>query len=117
MNNNDVKSSIKVIIICIVLAVLSPYIFGVLGIVFKGILWLILGIIIVITLSVMYFKHKIKKETKDFYYSHENEKTQSNNVSNVESDSDIDYSDSTIVDVEEYEEADDDEQNSNGNEK
>ncbi len=116
MNNNDIKASIKVIVICIVLAVLSPYIFGVLGIVFKGILWLILGIIIVITLSVMYFKYKIKKESKDFYSFHEKEKPQGDNAKNVESDSDIDYSDSTIVDVEEYEEVDDEKQNNKDNE-
>lgn len=112
MNNVDIKKLVKVIVVCVVLFICSPFIFGVLGIIFKGVLWLILGIIIAITLAIMYFKYKIKKETKDFHSLHEKEKPQGENV---ESDSFIDYSDSTIVDVEEYEEVDDDEQNNKDN--
>ena len=109
MNSVEMKTLIKIIVLCIALFIFSPFIFGVLGIVFKGILWLIIGIVIIITLSIMYFKYKIKKETKEFYSSYENERPQDRTTENINSDSDsyIDYSDSTIVDVEEYEESDD----------
>ncbi len=111
MNSVEMKTLIKIIFVCIVLFIFSPFIFGVLGIVFKGVLWLILGIVIIITLSIMYLKYKIKRETKNFYSSHENEKSHGATVESVnsEQDSSIDYSDSTIVDVEEYEESDDQE--------
>lgn len=109
MNSVEMKTLIKIIVLCIALFIFSPFIFGVLGIVFRGILWLIIGIVIIITLSIMYFKYKIKKETKEFYSSYENERPQDRTTENINSDSDsyIDYSDSTIVDVEEYEESDD----------
>ncbi len=110
MNSVEMKTLIKIIVLCIALFIFSPFIFGVLGIVFRGILWLIIGIVIIIALSIMYFKYKIKKETKEFYSS-ENERHQDRTTENINSDSDsyIDYSDSTIVDVEEYEESDDNE--------
>ena len=109
MNSVEMKTLIKIIVLCIALFIFSPFIFGVLGIVFRGILWLIIGIVIIITLSIMYFKYKIKKETKEFYSSYEDERHQDRTTENINSDSDsyIDYSDSTIVDVEEYEESDD----------
>jgi len=108
MNSVEMKTLIKIIVLCIALFIFSPFIFGVLGIVFRGILWLIIGIVILITLSIMYFKYKIKKDTKEFYSSYENERPQDRTTENINSDSDsyIDYSDSTIVDVEEYEESD-----------
>jgi len=108
MNSVEMKTLIKVIFVCVLLFIFSPLIFGVLGIVFKGILWLILGIVIIITLSVMYLKYKVKKETNKFYSSQENVRPQGSHSDNVtsESESYIDYSDSTIVDVEEYEESD-----------
>lgn len=107
MNSVEMKTLIKIIVLCIALFIFSPFIFGVLGIVFKGILWLIIGIVIIITLSIMYFKYKIKKGTNEFYSSYENERHQDRTTENINSDSYIDYSDSTIVDVEEYEESDD----------
>lgn len=112
MNSVDMKTLIKIIFVCILLFIFSPLIFGVLGIVFKGILWLILGIVIIITLSIMYLKYKVKKETNEFYSSHENGSSQGSHSHNVTSDSEsyIDYSDSTIVDVEEYEESNDKEE-------
>ncbi|WP_346929177.1 hypothetical protein [Clostridium sp.] len=108
MNSAEMKTLIKVIFVCVLLFIFSPLIFGVLGIVFKGILWLILGIVIIITLSIMYLKYKVKKETNKFYSSQENVRPQGSHSDNVtsESESYIDYSDSTIVDVEEYEESD-----------
>lgn len=112
MNSVDMKTLIKIIVVCIALFIFSPFIFGVLGIVFRGILWLILGVVIIITLSIMYFKYKVKKETKEFYTSYDNERSQERNTENINSDSDsyIDYSDATIVDVEEYEESDNEEE-------
>ncbi|HBL06080.1 MULTISPECIES: hypothetical protein [unclassified Clostridium] len=112
MNSVEMKTLIKVIFVCILLFIFSPLIFGVLGIVFKGILWLILGIVIIITLSIMYLKYKVKKETNEFYSSNENGRPQGSNSANVTPDSEsyIDYSDSTIVDVEEYEESNDKEE-------
>jgi len=112
MNSVEMKTLIKIIVLCIALFIFSPFIFGVLGSVFKGILWLIIGIVIIIALSIMYFKYKIKKETKEFYSSYENKRPQDRTTENMNSDSDsyIDYSDSTIVDVEEYEESDDKEE-------
>lgn len=108
MNSVEMKTLIKVIFVCVLLFIFSPLIFGVLGIVFKGILWLILGIVIIITLSIMYLKYKVKKETNKFYSFQENVRPQGSHSDNVtsESESYIDYSDSTIVDVEEYEESD-----------
>jgi len=60
----------------------------------------------------MYLKYKVKKETNEFYSSNENGKSQGSHSANVTPDSEyyIDYSDSTIVDVEEYEESNDKEE-------
>ncbi len=66
MNSVEMKTLIKVIFVCILLFIFSPLIFGVLGIVFKGILWLILGIVIIITLSIMYLKYKVKRKLTNF---------------------------------------------------
>ena len=110
MNNSDMKSLLKVILVCVVLILVSPFLFSFLGVVFKLILWVILAIIIVVSISIMIFKHKVKKELKeDGFINMENNSHSNDTVKTDEVD--IDYGDAPIVDVYEYEEENDDDKN------
>ncbi|MEG1254819.1 hypothetical protein [Clostridium sp.] len=108
MNSVDMKTLIKIIIGCVALFLFSPLIFGVIGIVFKGIMWIILAVVLTITITIMYFKHKIKKETSQYYATHDKNEVKTDAYEASSEKADIDYSDATIIDVEEYEETHED---------
>ncbi|MEG0308946.1 MAG: hypothetical protein RR636_13445 [Clostridium sp.] len=108
MNSIEMKTLIKIIIVCVALFLFSPLILGVVGFVFRGIMWIVLAIVITITLSIMYFKHKIKKETKEYYATHDKDQVKTDAYEASTEKVDIDYSDATIIDVEEFEESDED---------
>lgn len=108
MNNTNMSSLLKVILVCLLLFMFSPLIFGV----FKFILWLILALIIIITLVIMYIRYKANKELKEFEEMTDNTMHSSTYEYNSNDDIvDIDYGDAPIVDVYEYEEDDDNNKN------
>ena len=109
MNNVEMKTLIKIILVCVVLFMLSPFLLGVLGIVFKIILWIILAVILVITIGIMVLKHKASKAMNESDYMKQSSSDTYKEQASNESEDDIDYGDAPIVDVYDYEESKDDE--------
>ena len=109
MNNVDMQTLIKIALGCVILFLFSPLIFSIFGIIAKIILWLIIAIVLIITLSIMYLKHKAKKSADGFYSFTFGEKEEDvdTTVNNSYTDQEDDFNTSNVVDVE-FEEADED---------
>lgn len=105
MNGLEFKALLKVALICIVLIAVSPFVLGFFGFLIKGVMYVVLFLVLAIVLAIMYFKFKIRKIGKEHFNAVDNDSTseKSKDDYNVE-EVDIDYSDSTIIDVEEYKE-------------
>lgn len=104
MNNSDIKTLLKVILVCILLFLASPFIFSFLGFVFKVIIWIILAIIIIVALSIIYFRYKVNKELKEEGFMDNETYSDRDETEGPVDDDDIDYGDSPIVDVYDYKE-------------
>lgn len=110
MKNIDMQTLIKIALGCVILFLFSPLIFSIFGLIAKIILWLIIAIVLIITLSVMYIKHKAKKSENGFYsftYGENIEKPNERN-SHIYEEAEDDFNTTNVVDVE-FEEADNNE--------
>lgn len=109
MNNVDMQTLIKVVLGCVILFLFSPLIFSIFGVIAKMILWFIIAIVLIITLSIMYLKYKVKKSENGFYsftFGEKEEKVD-NNINDIYSEVDDEFNPSNVVDVE-YTEAEED---------
>lgn len=110
---NNFRDILKIILIVGLFIVFSPVIFGVFGFVLRSLFFIIILAAVAISGVVVYLKYKAKKLEKEYkedpnlkyYYD-----TKQNDHEENKDDSFIDYSDSTIIDVD-YEESDDRGQN------
>lgn len=112
MKNVDMQTLIKIALGCVILFLFSPLIFSIFGIIAKIILWFIIAIVLIITLSIMYLKHKAKKSENGFYsftYGEKEDTVDTTNSSTYE-EPDDDFNTINAVDVE-FEEADIDDEN------
>lgn len=110
MNSVDMRTLIKVVLGCVILVLFSPLIFSIFGVIAKLILWFIIAIVLVVTLSIMYVKHKAKKGGDGFYsvtFGDKEEDVKENTTADSFVEDVDDFSSSNVVDVE-YEEADED---------
>ena len=108
MNNLNIREIIKIVLICILLIMFSPIILSIFGFVVKSLLVLIIIIAVIVGAGILYLKYKANKITKQ-YYSNDDSFSQGNNsnFSNTQPAEDepvIDYSDTTIIDVDYQEE-------------
>lgn len=106
---NNLKEIIKIVLIFVLLIVFSPAILSLLGFVVKGAFFIIFLVVAIIGVGILYAKYKGNK-IKTQYYSNDDSFSQNNNANysnsqTTEEDSAIDYSDSTIIDVD-YQEDD-----------
>ncbi|MDU4892153.1 MAG: hypothetical protein E6344_02555 [Clostridium sp.] len=106
MKNVDMQTLIKIALGCVILFLFSPLIFSIFGIIAKVVLWFIIAIVLIITLSIMYFKHKVKKSENGFYSFTYGEKDETvDTTDNVFEESEEEFNTANVVDVE-FEEAD-----------
>jgi len=103
MNNLNIREIIKFVLICILLIMFSPIILGIFGFVVKSLFVLVIIIAVIVGTGILYLKYKANKITKQ-YYSKDDSFSQSNNSNHsntqpAEDESVIDYSDTTIIDV------------------
>lgn len=112
MKNVDMQTLIKIALGCVILFLFSPLVFSIFGIIAKVILWFIIAVVLIITLSIMYFKHKAKKSENGFYSFGFGEKEETVNTTNnnIYEEVEDDFNTTNVVDVE-YEEADSDMEN------
>ncbi len=111
MNSVDMQTLIKIVLGCVILFLFSPLIFGIFGVIAKIILCFIIAIVLVVTLSIMYIKHKAKKSGNGFYsvaFGDKEDNVKKNTTADSFVEDEDDFSSSNVVDVE-YEEADEDE--------
>lgn len=104
MNSIDFKTLIKVALVCIVLIAVGPFVLGFFGVIIKGVMFIVLFIILAIIVAVMLFKLKINKINKKMSNNEANDVHTYSEDSNDTIKDNIDYSDSTIIDVDEYKE-------------
>lgn len=104
---NNFGDILKIILIVVLFIVFSPVIFGVFGFFVRSLFFIIILAVIVISGVVIYLKYKAKKLEKEYrddpnlkYYYNVNKDDYEEN----KDDTVIDYSDSTIIDVD-YEES------------
>lgn len=110
MNNVNMQTLIRIVLGCMVLFILSPFIFGIFGIIAKIILWFVLAVVLIITLSIMYLKHKINKSEDGFYsvkFGDKKETVDTSESDSFEEDEDDDFNTSNFIDVD-YKDADED---------
>lgn len=114
MKNIDMQTLIKIALGCVLLFLFSPLIFSIFGIIAKIILWLIIAIVLITTLSIMYIKHKAKKSENGFYSFTYGEKVENQNERNNHAYEKVedDFDTANVVDVE-FEEADSSENHDN----
>ncbi|MEG2017172.1 MAG: hypothetical protein RR844_02710 [Clostridium sp.] len=111
MKNVDMQTLIKIALGCVILFLFSPLVFSIFGIIAKVVLWFIIAIVLIITLSIMYFKHKAKKSEGGFYSFTYGEKDEPvNTETNVYEEPEDEFNTANVVDVE-FEEADNDDEN------
>lgn len=106
----DNKSILYTALAVVLIIVLGPSILSVLGIVISGIFTLVMILLLVIVLVVAYWRYKFNKSQKDFNKSFKERKEYTNNNSHnttnshtsysKSKDDNIDYGNSTIIDVE-----------------
>lgn len=107
MNNVDMQTLIKIALGCVILFLFSPLIFSIFGFVAKIILWVIIAVVLIITLSIMYFKYKVKKSEDGFYSFTFGEKNEEATTNTVYEETEEEFNTSNVIDVE-YEKVDED---------
>ncbi|HCQ89731.1 MAG TPA: hypothetical protein DIU45_08320 [Clostridium sp.] len=109
----DSKNILYTVLAIVLIIVLGPSILSVLGIVISGIFTLVMILLLVIVLAVAYWRYKFNKSQKEFNKNFKEKKGYTNNPHNTTSshtsyskskDNNMDYGNSTIIDVE-YEDA------------
>ena len=107
MNSVDMQTLIKIVLGCVILFLFSPLILSIFGVIAKIILWAIIAIVLLITFSVMYFKHKAKKSEDGFYSVTFGDKKEDVDVtaSNSYQEQEDDFNTTNVIDVD-YKEAD-----------
>lgn len=109
----DSKNILYTVLAIVLIIVLGPSILSVLGIVISGIFTLVMILLLVIALAVAYWRYKFNKSQKEFNKNFKEKKGYTNNPHNITSshtsyskskDNNMDYGNSTIIDVE-YEDA------------
>ncbi len=105
MNGLEFKTLLKVALVCIVLIAVSPFVLGLFGFLIKGVMYVGLFIVLAIVLAMIYFKFKIRKIGKEQFNGMEHNGSSDKPKEDYNrGEVDIDYSDSTIIDVKEYKE-------------
>lgn len=111
MNRVDMQTLIKIVLGCVILFLFSPFIFGIFGMIAKIILWIVIALVLLVTFSIMYLKHKAKKSGEGFYsvnFGDKDKDVKENTSTDTYVEDNDDFSTADVVDVE-YEEAEDEE--------